>query len=76
MKIKIPLKKVLEIVLDVCQGTLDGLENVQDKLAMVMKVLAFLMIKGEFDVEEPTGGRDLGLKLLADEVAARLKPQD
>ncbi len=71
---KINLNEIVKIALEVCQETLVGLEDVTEKMRLVMKVVMMVMLRKELEIEPATGARDLAEKLLADDVLARLNP--
>jgi len=69
------LNDLIKITMDVCQETLSGLEDVTEKLRLVMKVVSLILLKDEIEIEEETGARGLTEKLLADDVMARINPE-
>ena len=73
MKMSIKLNDLITTALTVCQATLDGLDAFEDKLRLVMKVVSLVLMKEEIEIES-NGTRDLGEKLLAADVLARIKP--
>lgn len=75
MKTKISFKQFVSTVYDVCAKTLEELDNIETKMRVVLKVVALVMMKDELEIEE-NGTRDLGEKLLAADVMARLKSED
>ena len=72
---RIKFNTLLQTVLDVCHETVDGIENVADKMKLVMKVISLVLLKDELELEGETGARGLAEKLLADDVMARINPE-
>jgi hypothetical protein len=75
MKIKISFKQFIATVYDVCAKTLEELDEIEAKMRLILKVVTMVLMKEELEIED-TGTRDLGEKLLAADVIARLKSED
>lgn len=75
MKIKISFKQFIVTVYDVCSKTLEELDELESKMRLILKVVTMVLMKEELEIED-TGTRDLGEKLLAADVLARLKSED
>lgn len=72
---KINLRKLTQIILEVCKETAIELNDVSQQITLIVNVVSAVFANIGLDIDEPAGSRDLLSQKLADAVIAKLQEE-